>query len=389
LYWANHGGMRHVSVPVFALTDPSVTMMRNILITTSICALAQLIICWILATPALACSIFSLAEGGAVVCGRNLDLDGPLPGHVIVNPRGITKAILPWKGSWPVDYEGEPETWVSGYGSITFTCYGRDFIESGMNEAGLVIMETSLWAVYPPEDDRPGVSCGQWMQYQLDNYATVEEVLLHLGDLRPDGEGWHYLVADSTGVSAVIEYTNGEPFVIAGDSLEVPALTNTMYRQAYPHIAMDSAFGGDTDIASGSDSYARFVRMAALMRDYAPRDGGPPVPYAFHILGEISCGQTLRSVVFDATGKSVFWKTSSNQEIRWLEMVSLDLSAGAGVLTIDVNEGAPGDASKSLTSYSVEANRAVVIRTKGPGARDALGLIAEYPTSVTAPSGAH
>lgn len=47
--------------------------------------------------------------------------------------------------------------------------------------------------------DRPGISCTQWMQYQLDNHATVEDVIEHLDDLRPDGEGWHYLIADSTG----------------------------------------------------------------------------------------------------------------------------------------------------------------------------------------------
>lgn len=364
-------------------------LMKNIPIKTAFCALAPLIICWALATPAPACSIFSLVTDGAVVCGRNLDLDGRFPGNVIVNPRGITKSILPWKASWPTPHEGEPETWVSRYGSITFTCYGRDFIESGINEAGLVIMQTGLWAVYPPEDGRPGVSCAQWMQYQLDNFSTVQEVLLNLGDLRPDGEGWHYLVTDSTGVSAVIEYPDGEPLVIAGDSLKVPALTNTTYRQAYGHIAMDAEFGGDTDIASGSDSYARFVRIAASMRDYNPDEDGPPADYAFHILGEVSCEETLRSAVFDATGKSVFWKTSANTGVRWLKMASLDLSPGAGVLVIDVDEGAAGDVSKALTSYSAEANRTVVIATKGPGAEDLLDLIAEHPASVRAPSAAH
>jgi len=365
----------------------SALMMKKISRTTSTGAVAALIICSVLAPPAPACSIFSLVTEGAVVCGRNLDLDGHFPGEVIVNPGGITKAILPWKGSWPVDYEGEPRTWVSRYGSITFTCYGRDFIESGMNETGLVIAETSLWAVYPPEDGRPGVSCAQWMQYQLDNFSTVQEVLLHLGDLRPDGEGWHYLVTDTSGISAVIEYPSGEPLVIAGDSLRVPALTNTTYRQAYSHIAMDAEFGGDTDIASGSDSYGRFVRMAALMRDYTPEEDGPPVPYAFHVLGEVSCDRTLRSVVFDATRKSVFWRTASNPGVRRLEMASLDLSTGAGVYVIDVEERAPGDVSKSLTAYNVEANRAVVIATRGPGAQGLLDLIAEHPTSVASSRG--
>ncbi|UCD77383.1 MAG: hypothetical protein JSW26_18430, partial [Desulfobacterales bacterium] len=120
-----------------------------------------------------ACTIFSLSRGAEAVYGQNLDWYDPLPGLVVVNPRGIRKTILDWDGSWPAAGERGPVAWVSRYGSVTFTCYGRDFIEGGMNEAGLMVDETNLTAVYPPEDDRPGVSCTQWMQYQLDNYATV------------------------------------------------------------------------------------------------------------------------------------------------------------------------------------------------------------------------
>jgi choloylglycine hydrolase len=336
----------------------------------------------LLAPRALGCSIFALATESEVVYGQNLDWSEYFPGNVVVNPRGIRKAILPWKGSWPVSYCGEPVTWVSRYGSITLTCYGRDFIEGGMNEAGLVIDETSLYAVYPPEDGRPGVSCAQWMQYQLDNYATVDEVLLNLDELRPDGEGWHYLVTDSTGASAAIEYLKGAPTVYAGDSLEVPALTNTTYRQALSHIAMEKAFGGDIDIASGSDSYGRFVRMAALMRDYVPSRSGSAVDYAFMILDQVSCDETLRSVVYDATAKAVYWKTPKNPEVRWLTFASLDFSSGARVLVVDVEKGGPGNVSAKLAEYTVEGNRAIVTATKGPGSEELLRLIAEHPSAV-------
>ena len=111
--------------------------------------------------------------------------------------------------------------------------------------------------------DRPSISCTQWMQYQLDNHATVEDVIEHLDDLRPDGEGWHYLIADSTGSCAVIEYLSGDALVYKGDAVEVCALTNTTYAQAMSHIPLDKAFGGKIDIAAGSESYGRFIRIAA------------------------------------------------------------------------------------------------------------------------------
>lgn len=334
-----------------------------------------------LPVPSSACSIFSLSSGGDAVFGQNLDWHSHFPGHVVVNPQGIAKSVLPWKGSWPVAYDGDAVTWVSRYGSVTFTCYGRDFIEGGMNEAGLMVDETNLTAVYPPDDGRPGVSCAQWMQYQLDNFATVEEVLAHLGDLRPDGEGWHYLVADLTGACAVIAYLDGSPTVYTGEDVQVCALTNTTYRQALSHISLDAAFGGEIDIASGSDSYARFVRIAALIRDYNPEADGRADDYAFRILDEVSGDTTIRQVVYDAGRARVLWRTPRNPGVRRLDLASLDFSSRRPVRVIDVDVGGQGDVSSHLKDYTLEANRAIVAATKGPGPEDLLNLIAEHPTA--------
>lgn len=249
----------------------------------SILTITALMISYVISSGAYACTVFSLCHGSQCVYGQNLDWRDPLPGFVLVNKRGVRKAVLPWKGMWPADGIWKEVEWVSCYGSVTFTCYGRDFIEGGMNEEGLVVDETSLTARYPATDEPPGISCAQWMQYQLDNFATVQEVLAHLNDLRPDGEGWHYLVFDRNGNSAVIEYLEGTPRVYSGDSLQFPILTNTSYAQALTHIPMDKSFGGDIDIASGKDSYGRFVKVAGLLRNYDPTVHGTAVAYALHI----------------------------------------------------------------------------------------------------------
>ncbi|UCG52928.1 MAG: linear amide C-N hydrolase [Candidatus Latescibacterota bacterium] len=332
----------------------------------------------VLLVPTLsrACSVFAFSRGNEVVYGQNLDWHDYFPGQVIVNKRGVKKEILPWKKDWPTLTNGAMVTWVSRYGSVTFTCYGRDFIEGGMNEAGLVVDETNLWAIYPPDDGRPGVSCPQWMQYQLDNFATVDEVLAHLDDLRPDGEGWHYLVSDSTGQCAVIEYLRGEVSVYAGDSIEVCALTNTTYKQALSHVPLDAAFGGEIDIGSGSDSYGRFVRIAALLRDYDRERDGAAADYAFRVLRDVSSDETLRSVVYDAGRSRVLWKTRNNPSIRWLDLKALDLSRNTSTWILDVEAGGPGDVSALLEDYSVEANRAVVTRVLGRS-RGEAGVINE------------
>ena len=358
--------------------------------------LATLTAAVLFTAPASACSVFALTARDTTVLGQNLDLDPPFPGCVVVNPRGIDKAVLPWQGNGPVPYEGEVPSWTSRYASVTFTCWGRDFVEGGMNEAGLMIDQANLTAIYPAQDGRPGVSPAQWMQFQLDNFATVSEVIAHLDDLRLDGEEWHFIVADAGGDCAVIEYPDGAALVYADDAVEVCAITNTEHRRALSHIAMDAAFGGGVDIAAGGDSYGRFARMAALVRDYEPSEDGDIGGYAFKVLDEVRAYDTLRSVVYDSGLLRVSWRTPGNPDTRWLDFEALALDEGSVVVMLDVEAGGPGDASALLEPCSIETNRLIVDGTVGERLRssgaasalDSLGMtidktidhIAGHPT---------
>jgi len=359
-------------------------MRSKILISRSICLLLIPVFILTAATVSPCCSLFYLSREGVAVFGRNLDWDDPVPGVVVVNKRGAEKTLLPWKGWWPAPRQAEPVSWISLYGSVTFTCYGRDFIEGGMNEAGLTVSEASLASVYPPDDGRPGVSCMQWMQYQLDNFGAVDSVIAHLSDLRPDGEGMHYLVADSGGRCAVIEYLAGEALVYSGSDVEVCAVTNTAYRKALSQMPMDRAFGGDADIASAIDSYGRFVRMAALMRDYDPEHDGDAVDYAFHILSEVGCPDTRRSIVYDIGERCVLWTAGADTTVRRLDLDSLDLSSGTPTLMCGIGKGEPGDVSNLLKTYTLDANREVVKTLLGPVRRNAetIGLLEQRGLTV-------
>jgi penicillin V acylase-like amidase (Ntn superfamily) len=194
------------------------------------------------------------------------------------------------------------------------------------------------------------------MQYQLDNYETISEVLEHLTELRPDGEEWHYLVADRFGNVCAIEYLDGKPTVYQGESLKFPILTNTTYTQAMSHIPMDKAFGGKIDIASGTDSYGRFVKAAALMNEYKKQDTDI-VEYAFYILSEVSNENTRRSVVYDSKNKRVLWKSESNSRIRWLDLNQIDFTAGTLTLMVDSDLKDEGVINDHLVEYNVEIMR--------------------------------
>ena len=67
-------------------------------------------------------------------------------GLVIVNKRNVSKTAF-LKPEW--DDNGQPASWTSKYGSVTFNFIGREFPFGGMNESGLVItcmwLETTEW----------------------------------------------------------------------------------------------------------------------------------------------------------------------------------------------------------------------------------------------------
>ena len=135
----------------------------------------------------------------------------------------------------------------------------------GVNQAGLVVAEMWLDGTsYPAADSRPPIGELPWMQYQLDNCATVEEVIRTDAIVRisPGSTPLHFLVADRTGDAAVIEFLSGSIVVHRGDALPVRVLTNNTYDDSLANLRQYVGFGGNTPIPSSSGSLSRFARAA-------------------------------------------------------------------------------------------------------------------------------
>src|SRR5688572_12628309 len=153
-----------------------------------------------------ACTTFFINKNGQMVFGRNYDWITDA-GMVCTNLRGLSKVSLQTEN-------GKAISWVSGYGSITFNQYGKEFPHGGMNERGLVV--ELMWlqeTQYPESDDRASINVLQWIQYQLDNCANIGEVIATDKKLRIDpaaGAPLHFLVADGSGKAATIEFIDGK-----------------------------------------------------------------------------------------------------------------------------------------------------------------------------------
>jgi choloylglycine hydrolase len=197
-----------------------------------------------------ACTTFVLKNDSQIVYGRNFDFNIG-SGFIVNNQRGILKYAF-------IGSEKNLMTWESKYGSISFNQFGKEFPYGGMNETGLVIAQMYLSkTIYPDIDNRKVISPLQWIQYQLDVSSTVEEVLASDTIMRISKEvpvGIHFLVCDSEGNTATIEFINGEMVCHMNEKLPIPLLTNNTYKESISYLKQFDVLGG-TDTVKWENIY--------------------------------------------------------------------------------------------------------------------------------------
>ena len=294
----------------------------------------------------LACTTFCMARNGEAIFGRNYDFEIG-QGYVMTNRRGLMKTSMAGSLSW-----------MSRYASVTFNQWGREFPMDGMNEAGLVVALMWLDGSVYPRDERPALRVLEWIQYNLDNHATVAELLAHADETRIAGSTpLHYLVADASGDTATIEFLQGELVVHRGVSLPSAVLTNDTYARSLSHLQQFSGFGGTRSTPSSASSLDRFARAAMMIRA-----GDASVDRAFEILASVTQhGSTRWSVVYDATRKEISWTSDRNTRRRSLRIAGLQLDCASAAKMLDVHADVEGDVTSQLEPYSAQRNRDLVV----------------------------
>lgn len=316
--------------------------MRSVLILL----LIVLVVVLALAPTTFACTTFCMARNGEAIYGRNYDFEIG-QGYVMTNRRGLMKTSMAGSLSW-----------MSRYASVTFNQWGREFPMDGMNEAGLVVALMWLEGSVYPQDERPPLRVLEWIQYNLDNYATVSELLAHTGETRiAGGTPLHYLVADASGDAATIEFLHGELVVHRGVSLPSAVLANDTYANSLSHLQQFSGFGGTRPAPPSASSLDRFARASMMIRA-----GDPTEDRAFAILASVAQrGSTRWSVVYDATRKEISWISDRNPRRRSLRMAALQLDCASAAKMLDVHADVEGDVASHLEPYSAQRNRDLIL----------------------------
>ncbi len=308
---------------------------------------------------------------GAVVVGRNMDFHQDLHTNLWKLPRGIERD----------DRVHGKLTWKAKYGSIVAGVY--DLLSAdGMNEKGLA--GHVLWLAESqygePDDARPQLAMSVWLQYYLDNFATVAEAVEWTNANNPqvipmdDPTGGshpaiHLALDDAHGDSVIFEYIDGKLNV--HHSADYLVMTNSpSYDQQLELVKKVEGLGGDDPLPGTCDARDRFARaLYYVKKQVQPDSQTQAIAAMFSIIrnaaqpfrspepGKPDASQTLWQVVCDLTNLRYVFESTTRPNIVWVDLKELDFAEGSGEAKVDlvkgleVEDGLSGNVTKKFKKH--------------------------------------
>jgi len=344
------------------------------------------------------CSSLGVICNGEAFLGANYDFRY---GHGLLYlcVRGLKK--------WSEDNEGNRLSWVNRYGSITFVQFGCELPTSGMNEAGLSIhLLEQKDSVYPKlKKDLPVLNETQWIQYQLDNFASVQEVIEGLSKIQIEKMfvSLHYALCDADGNLAIVECVEGQISVIK--PLENGFIVMTNHSQLRSEEFYQEKFTERARVPVNADSLNRYFHLKNMAKLYTQDKSPKPYiwdsiqfvairPKLYDYIGKLIGLKpwfiTYWNCVFDPVERRVEFKFRGNRKIFYLNLKELNFSEGCERQLVNPLEADQENIALNMTPYDRELNREMVNKTYAPYKRymtpELLSNLVEYP-EMFVPSG--
>jgi penicillin V acylase-like amidase (Ntn superfamily)/uncharacterized protein (DUF2141 family) len=296
----------------------------------------------------MACSAFYWA-GKKIILGRNLDWYHGA-GYIIKNNRGQEKYTYLISNT-------KAAHWVSKYGSLTFNQIGKEFPYGGINEKGLVVEQLWLHATTYQDNQNESVSELEWIQYQLDNYENIDQIIKNINTLtiKPVKATVHYFIADRFGNSAVIDFIGGKVFISPKEGIS-QALTNTNYQASCNYYKQNNKVNNASRLSED-----RFCQVSENLKTIKPED----YKNAFKILSLSAENEknykTFWTIVYDITNLEIQFKTFGHETVKTIKLKDFDYAPNAEILGADLNtdvleiKSYTFDLNKKLLAFSTKA----------------------------------
>lgn len=293
-------------------------------------------------------------KDNTVLTARSMDWKEDTRSNLWIFPRGMKRNGEIGKN---------PLEWTSKYGSVVASTYDICSTD-GMNEKGLVA--NLLWLAeseYPQWDGKkPGLSIAAWVQYILDNFATVDEAVSYVekgtfevvSDMMPDGTRMatlHLSISDADGDNAIFEYIGGELKIHHDKSYQV--MTNSpVFDQQLALNDYWKNIGGTTFLPGTNRAADRFVR-ASFYINAIPKvaDTRTAVASVFSVIrntsvplgittpNEPNISSTRWRTVSDQKNKVYFFESTIQPNVFWVNLQDVDFSEKAPVKMLDLVSG--------------------------------------------------
>ncbi|MCF7822594.1 MAG: linear amide C-N hydrolase [Candidatus Marinimicrobia bacterium] len=285
--------------------------------------------------PGQACTVFCLQDSAAIFVGKNLDWPIPI-GIAFYNPSGARKQS--------VNARDGNASWEAVYSSVTANQFGRNMPLGGMNSAGLVIESTAYsLSCYPDQNQALVLSEFEWIQYHLDMYRSVNEVIESAQSIAP--HKWiielHYLIIDAQGNVAYLEWLGGKLNVFTGKDLPVAAQSNNSYQNSIKYLKAHKGFGGQRNETNSAASQERFVRAARFLKETHSANKKT----AFQGLEIVKQHDTQWSLVYDSIRRTLHIVTHDSSPNRLIKLDELEKEHGSqtAMCILKDRSGDPGD----------------------------------------------
>lgn len=296
-----------------------------------------------------------------VIAGRTMDWPESTRPILYAMPAGLARDGGKLGGMTVV--KDNPLRWTSKYGSLVAGAYDLGGID-GLNERGLgghlLYLKSTDYGTR--ETSKPGLQAGLWLQYALDNAATVNEALALLAPVQivmvsahGHQASLHLVLEDAGGDSAIIEYIKGK--VKVHHNRDYTVVTNdppydeqlALLRKMEAAHEFESV-SRDLPLPGNMNPIDRFQRAAFFSRflpqPKTPRDA---IASMFSIMANVSVpfgapykdfgtyNTEYRSVT-DLTRLVYYFQLTTVPSVSWTKLADLDLRPGAPVLALDPDQ---------------------------------------------------
>ena len=289
-----------------------------------------------------------------VITGRTMDWKEDTRSNIWIFPRGMERNGEVGKN---------PMRWKSKYGSVVTSAYDICSTD-GMNEKGLVAH--LLWLAessYPQwNGEKPALSIAAWVQYMLDNFATVSEAVSEIekntfdvvSDMMPDGTRMatlHLSISDATGDNAIFEYIDGKLNIHHNRSYQVMTNSPVFDQQ----LALDDywkTIGGTTFLPGTNRAADRFVRASfyinAIPKTEDTRTAlasvfsvirNTSVPFGISTPDQPNISSTRWRTVSDQKDKVYYYESTLYPNVFWVDFKDVDFSEKASVKKLNLLDG--------------------------------------------------